>query len=69
MPALLMMMSIWNPPDEDEGLEKCSRAAAMRAGGPVGVPTSAWTGTARMLWVEESWEAKVEASSEEEEEV
>jgi hypothetical protein len=46
MPALLMTMSIWK---RESALVKFSFAAEMRAVAPAGVPTSAWTGTARML--------------------
>lgn len=60
MPALLMRTSI----RKGELLaEKCSRAEAMREDAPAGVLMSAWTGTARMLWVEERRAAREAARS------
>lgn len=67
MPALLMRTSIWKR--ESVAGEKCSRAEAMREDAPAGALMSAWTGTARMLWVEERRAAREAARSVEEAEV
>lgn len=67
MPALLMMMSIWNFPDF--GCEKWFFAVAIRWAGPDGSPTSACTGRALIEYADSRLEASCEVASAEESEV
>ena len=68
IPALLTMMSIWKRPAGEVG-GKWDWVVVMRLAASVGLLTSAWTGTARMLCVDESCAAREVASSVEEDEV